>query len=92
MTIFQGVPDLGLALVHHLLGGLDVVGQAVVHQLLHDKGLEQLHGHLLGQAALIQLQLRADHDNGTAGVVHALAQQVLTEAALLALEHVGQGS
>ena len=29
----QGVPHLGLALVHHLLGGLNVVGQAVLHQL-----------------------------------------------------------
>ena len=55
------------------------------------KGLEQLNGHLLGQAALVNLQFRAHHDNGTAGVVHPLAQQVLAEPALLALEHVGQG-
>ena len=54
------------------------------------KGLEQLQGHLLGQAALVHLQLGAHHDNGTAGVVHALAQQVLAEAALLAFEHVTQ--
>ena len=87
----QGVPDLGPAPVHHLLGGLDVVGQAVLHQLLHNEGAEELNGHLLGQAALIDLQFRAHHDDGTARVVHPLAQQVLTEPALLALEHVGQG-
>ena len=87
----QGVPHLGASLVHHLLGGLDVVGGAVLHQLLHDEGTEQLHGHLLGHAALVDLQLGADDDNGTAGVVHALAQQVLAEAALLALEHVAEG-
>ena len=81
----QSVPHLGDALVHHLLGGLDVVGSAVLHQLFHDEGTEQLHGHLLGHAALIDFQLGADHDNGTAGVVHALAQQVLAETALLAL-------
>ena len=52
----QGVPHGGLALLHHLLGGLDVVGGAVVHQLLHDEGAEQLDGHLLGQAALVDLQ------------------------------------
>ena len=84
-------PRPRVALVHHLLGGFDVVGQAILHQLLHDEGPEQLNGHLLGQAALIDLQLRAHHDNGTAGIVHPLAQQVLTEPALLALEHVGQG-
>src|SRR5260370_11282614 len=39
----------------------------------------------------MQLQLRSDDDDRTARVVHALAEQVLTEPALLALEHVGQG-
>ena len=63
----------------------------VSDQPLHDKGLEQLERHLLGQTALIHLQLRADHDNRTAGIVDTLAQQVLTEAALLTLEHIGQG-
>ena len=87
----QRVPDLGAAPVHHLFGGLDVVGQAILHQLLHDKGAEELNGHLLGQAALVNFQFRTHHDNGTAGVVHPLAQQVLPEPALLALEHVGQG-
>ena len=41
--------------------------------------------------ALVDLQLRADADNATAGVVDTLAEQVLTEAALLTLEHVGKG-
>ena len=61
-----------------------------VDQPLHDERLEQLERHLLGQAALVQLQLRADDDDRTAGVVDALAEQVLAEPALLALEHVGQ--
>ena len=56
-----------------------------------DERLEQLQRHLLGQAALVQLQGRADHDDRTAGVVDALAQQVLAEPPLLALDHVGQG-
>ena len=89
--VVQSVPDLGLALVDHLLGGLDVVGQAVGNQLLHNEGPEQLNGHFLRHAALVELQLRADNNNGTAGVVNTLAQQILTEPALLALEHVGQG-
>ena len=86
----QAVPDLRLCALHHLAGGLDVVGDALLHQILHNKGLEQLQSHLLGQTALIHLQLRADDDNGTAGVVNTLAQQVLTEAALLALQQIGQ--
>src|SRR5699024_4675548 len=46
--------------------------------------------HFLGQTALIHLQFGAYNDNGTARVVNTLAQQVLTETALLTLEHVGQ--
>src|SRR3984885_5565891 len=40
---------------------------------------------------LVHLQLRTHDDHGPAGVVHALAQQVLAEPALLALQHVAEG-
>ena len=88
--LFQHVPHLRAVALHHPLGRLDVLRVVQVHQALHHERLEQLQRHLLGQTALVQLQLRAHHDHGTAGVVHALAQQVLAEAALLALKHVGQ--
>ena len=51
-------------------------------------GLEELDGHFLRHAALVHLQFRADDDNASAGVVNTLAEQVLAEAALLALEHI----
>ena len=89
--VFERVPDLVLALVDHLLGGLDVVGKTVFDELLHDERAEQLDGHFLRHAALVELQLRADDDDGTAGIVDTLAEQVLAEAALLALEHVAEG-
>src|SRR5690606_32202034 len=40
--------------------------------------------------ALMQLQLGTDHDDRAARVVNALAEQVLAEPALLALEHIGE--
>ena len=55
-----------------------------------DERLEELQGDLLGQTALVQLELGADDDDRTGRVVDALAEQVLAEAALLALDHVGQ--
>ncbi len=64
---------------------------AQVDEALHHERLEQLQRHLLGQTALVQLELRADDDDRTARVVDALAEQVLAEPALLALEHVGEG-
>ena len=88
--LFQHVPHDRALTLDHPLGGLDVLRVVEVDQPLHHERLEQLQRHLLGQAALVQLELRADDDDRTAGVVDALAEQVLTEPALLALEHVGQ--
>ena len=84
----EDVPDLGPAALDHALGRLDVLGQLGVDQPLHDERLEQLEGHQLGQAALVELEGRADDDDRTARVVDPLAQQVLAEPALLALQHV----
>ena len=88
--LFEDVPHDRAGALDHPLGALDVLRVVQVDQALHHERLEQLERHLLGQTALVQLELRADHDDRTAGVVDALAEQVLTEAALLALEHVGQ--
>ena len=88
--LFEHVPHLVALTLDHPLGGLDVLRVVEVHQTLHDERLEQLECHELGQTTLVQLQLRAHDDHGTTRVVDALTEQVLTEAALLALEQVGQ--
>ena len=88
--LLEHVPDLRDHRVDHLLGGLDVLRGLALDQAGHDERLEQLERHQLRQTALVQLQPRARDDHRAARVVDALAEQVLTEAALLALEHVGQ--
>ena len=88
--LLEDVPDGRVHPLDDALRALDVVGEALLHQLAHHERLEQLEGHLLGQAALVELELRPDHDDGAARVVDALAEQVLAEPALLALEHVGE--
>ena len=89
--LVQNVPDLlGLAL-DHLLGALDGVDVAELLQAVDDEGLEELERHLLGQAALVELELGADHDHRAAGVVDPLAQEVLAEAPLLPAQVVGEG-
>ena len=88
--VFEHVPHLRAATLDHALGGLDVLRQLEVDEALHDERLEQLERHQLRQTALVQLQRRAGHDDRTTRVVDALAEQVLAEPALLALEHVGQ--
>ncbi len=88
--LLEHVPDLRAPALDHALGRLDVLGQLEVDQPLHDERLEQLERHQLRQAALVQPQGGADDDDRTAGVVGALAEQVLAEPALLALEHVGE--
>ena len=60
----QDVPDLGVGTLDHTLGGLDVLGLLELDEPLHDEGLEQLQGHLAGQAALVQLELGTHDDDG----------------------------
>ena len=88
--LFEHVPDLRTGALDHPLGALDVLRERLVDEPLHHERLEQLQRHLLRQTALVQAELRTDHDHRTARVVHALAEQVLAEAALLALERIGQ--
>src|SRR6185295_7841531 len=79
-----------IAALEHALGGLDGVGQAMLLELADDERLVELESDLLGKAALMQLELGADDDDGTGAVIDALAEQIFAEAALLALDHVGQ--
>mgnify|MGYP000672846349 CR=1 FL=1 len=88
--VLEHVPYLGLCALDHLLGGLDVGCGAVLDQLLHDEGLEQLESHFLRQTALIDLQVRSDDDNASSRVVDSLTEKVLTEASLLTSEHFGE--
>ena len=88
--LVEDVPDFRLLLLDQLLGLLDRRRQALGVEARIDERLEQFERHLLRQAALMQLELGADHDHRAAGIVDALAEQVLAEPALLALEHVGE--
>ena len=88
---FKHVPNLSPHALHHALCALDIMCEAIFNELLHYKRFEQLERHFLGKAALVHFQFRANHDNAAAGIVHALAQKVLAEAALLAAQHIRKG-
>ena len=88
--LLENVPDLRPLLLDHALGRLDRAGEAVELELRVDERLEQLERHLLRQPALVQFELGADDDDRAARIVDPLAEQVLAEPALLALQHVGQ--
>ena len=89
--LFQNVPDFRNFHLHHALCLADGAGEAAQFQFAVDERLEQFQRHALGQAALVQPQRRADHDDRAPRIVNALAEQVLAEAPLLALDHVGDG-
>ena len=86
----QNVPNLGQLALNHFLGRFDRRCHAAQFELAKNERLEQLESHLLRQTALMQTQGRANGNYRTTRVVHALAEQVLAEAALLALDHVSQ--
>ena len=89
-NLFQDIPYFRAFPLDHALGSLNCAGHAVELKLRIDHRLEQFERHFLGQPALMQQQAWANHDHRTARVIDALAEQVLPEATLLALEHVGE--
>ena len=88
--LVENIPDLGLLLFDEFLRLLDRCRQPLGIKPRIDERFEQLERHLLRQPALMQLELRTNDDNRTARIVDALAEQVLTEPALLALQHVSE--
>ena len=89
-NLIENIPNLRLLLLHQLLGLLHSGRQPLGVQARIDEWLEQFECHFLWQTALMQLQFRTHNNNRAARIIDALAKQVLTETALLALEHVCQ--
>ena len=87
---FQNIPNFRADSFQHFLGGFQRYA-FFLHQFANDKRFKQFQRHQFGQTALVQFQVRADHNNGTAGIVHAFPQQVLAEAAVFAFDAVRQG-
>ncbi len=87
---FKDIPDFLVTAFDHFLRGLDRVGEAVLFELADDERLIQFERDLLGQTALVNLEFRADDDDGAGGVINALTEEILAESPLLALDHVGQ--
>src|ERR1700683_1903690 len=87
-NVLENVPNNRFLGFDELLGLLDGGAVPGGFELVIDERLKELKSHLLRQAALVQLEFRADDDDRAAGVVDALTEQVLAEAALLTLEGV----
>src|SRR4051794_2647603 len=88
--LFEDVPHHRVLLFDQLFGLLDGRAVAALLEPMIDERLEQLERHLFRETALMQLEVGTDDDDGTAGVVDALAEEVLAETALLTLEGVGE--
>ncbi len=88
--LVENIPNFRLFLFDKLFGLLDGRRQTLRVETRIDKGLEQLQRHFLRQAALMQFEIGTDHDHGAARIIDPLAKQILTEPALLALQHIGQ--
>ena len=86
----ENVPNLLLLLFDKLLRLLDRGRKIPLLELRVDERLEQLERHFLRKTALVKLELGTGDDHRPARKIHALAEQILAEPALLSLQHVAQ--
>ena len=84
----ENIPHHGLSRFDLFLGAANSMGKITLFEMTDDEGFKEDHSHLLGQTALVDLELGSHNDDGTSGVVHTFTQQVLTETALFTFEHV----
>ena len=89
--LLQHFPDFRPFAFNDALGALDVAGIGIMHQTADNEGAIEFQRHGLGQTALMQLQLGANHNHRAPRIIDALAQQVAAETTFLAFEHVTQG-
>ena len=90
MTTSSASQTSGFARSTAFLADLMLAAAPVSTSRFMTKGLNSSSAISFGQAALVHLQLRADDDNRTAGIVDTLTQKVLAETALFTLEHIGK--
>ena len=88
--IFKDVPYHGFAAVNNLLGTFNGLHNAALYKLAYNKRLVKLGSHILGQAALVHLQLGTNDDYRTSRIIDTLTKQVLAETTRLAFKAVGK--
>ena len=88
--LFENIPHYRFLVFHHLLGSLRCRRKLTLNELIEDERLEEFKRHQLRHTTLMQAQFRTNCNHRTTGVVDTLTEQILTEAATLALDHVGQ--
>jgi hypothetical protein len=86
--LLEHVPDLGTIESTCFFAALMFWTDFRSTSRLMMNGLKSSSAISFGRPALVQLQVRPGDDHRAARVVDALAEQVLAEPALLALEHV----
>ncbi len=86
--IFEDIPYDRLLAVDDFLGALDSLDDTALDELADNERLVELCCHILGQTALVHLQLGAYDDNRAGRIVDALTEKVLTETSLLTLKAV----
>ena len=89
--LFKNIPDDRLSALDHFLCAADGVGITASLEVADDERFKQNKRHLLRKTALCEFQFRTDNDDRTAGVVDSFSEQVLTEASLLAFQHIAEG-
>ena len=88
--LLKDVPDLSVLPFEHLLGALDRVGVTEFLQPADDERLVEFQRNFLGQSALVKAERRTDHNHAAGGIIDAFAEEILSKAALFALDHIGQ--
>src|SRR5215208_4475784 len=88
--VLENIPDYRFFFINYLLRRFYGLYNSSFDQLSDDERLEKLRSHPFRNTAFMEFQVWSNHDYGTAGIIHPLSEQVLTEPSLLTFQHVAE--
>jgi len=89
-NLLEDIPYLGHSTFYHFLGTLDRLNIPFLCQFLDDKWFEEFQCHIFGKTALMESEIWPNDDDTPSRVVHTLAEEILTETALLPSQEIRQ--
>ena len=85
-------PHFVACLLYQAVSVPDIVRKSAPYHFPDNERAEKFERHFFRQSAFVDREPGTDYDHRTAGVIHALAKQVLAEPPLFALQHIRQRS
>src|SRR3989339_236711 len=91
-NLLQDIPDKRLAFFNKSGGIFNIVDIAILNKATDNEWFKEFQSHHFWYPTLIKVQIRADDNYRTTGVVNSFAQKILPKSPLFPANHIRKRS